>query len=281
MPDNRLAAEPCQSIDNPDQGEIKMRKLSLPCLVVLVAFIAAAYLNRWPFQHNATPGGVGTTVAANGGNSECHAYNVFVDPTSSTTDRANYGPEMGKFLARLHGCDRVRVGRIADRTADEAAVLDWTELPVRDPDAGGDDDIVFKQRYQKARRAISDALNGVLHEESPARSTDVLGLFTRLSADPSKINVLVVLSDGLDSSTIENVCISDKSIQFLLEKTAEHLRGHSSSLSGFREVYWVLPTKAGRANCNSLDEQRLFWPTILEAEAGSDKLAVHFDTNPL
>jgi hypothetical protein len=131
------------------------------------------------------------------------------------------------------------------------------------------------------RRAISDALNGLLQEESTAHSTDVLGLFTRLSADSNRKNVLVILSDGLDSNTIESTCISDKSIQVLLDKAAERLRGHGASLSGFSEVYWVLPTKAGQANCNSLREQRRFWPTILGAEAGSVRLAIHFDTNPL
>jgi hypothetical protein len=187
---------------------------------------------------------------------------------------------MDKFLDRLHECDSVRVGRIADRTADEAAVLPWTDLPERDPDAGSDDDAAFKLKYQKAKRAITDAVNGLLQEESPALSTDVLGLFTRLSADPDKENVLVIASDGLDSETIEKTCITNQSIQGLLDKAAMRLRGHTASLAGFSEVFWVVPTRAGRADCNSLREQRLFWPAILQAEAAPDTPAIHFDTNP-
>ncbi len=267
-----------------------MRGALLLCVAAVVVLVAAALLNHWPFLSAARPvGDCGAACAAPNGDAsvaghirtDCHAYNVFFDPTSSTKDRDNYTPEMNKFLERLHGCDSVRVGRISDRTADEAAVLPWTDLPERDPDAGGDDDNAFKLKYQKAKRAIADAVNSLLQEESPALSTDVLGLFTRLSADPGKENILVIASDGLDSNTIEKTCITSQSIQGLLGKAAGRLRGHATSLVGFSEVFWVVPTRAGRADCNSLREQRLFWPAILEAEAASDTLAIHFDTNPL
>jgi len=260
--------------------------------LVAVAVFATAYINHWaPFSHEVPRADASITTApiaasnavaaASADNAGCKAYSVFVDPTSSTKDRVNYSPEMGKFLAGLHECDSVKVARIADRTADDAAVLPWTELPVRDPEAGLDGDTVFKLRYQKAKRAIADAVNALLQEESPALSTDVLGILTRLSPDAKKTNVLVVASDGLDSATIENACINRQSIQGLLDKAAERLRGYNASLAGFSEVFWVLPTKAGRTGCNSLREQRLFWPKILEAEAAPGKLAIHFDTNPL
>lgn len=270
-----------------------MRGTVLLCVVAVVAVVVlgtAAYLNDWPpFQPDSqtaascagacsAPGQDSATAGR--GPAVCHAYSVFLDPTSSTRDRANYAPEMGKFLGRLHECDSVKVGRIADRTADEAAVLPWTELPQHDPDAGGGDDATFKEKYQKAKRSIEMAVNGLLQEESPANSTDILGLFSRLSADPDKENVVVIFSDGLDSDTIEKTCITPQSIQGLLDKAAGRLRGHSTSLDGFDEVFWVVSTRAGQAGCNSLREQRSFWPVILGAESGPSKPAIHFDTNP-
>ncbi len=264
--------------------------------VVVLSLIAGglavvAYVNNWaPFA------GETRSVAAHSGSApaekfsadarptsgspgDCRAYSVFIDPTTSTRDRVNYKPEMDKFMNRLHSCDSVRVGRVADRTSDEAWVLPWQELPVADPNAGVVDDTEFKVKYRKAKSAITRAVDRLLAEESPALSTDVLGLLLRLSPDPGRINVLTVLSDGLDTKTIENACITKQSIQGLLDKATARLQPRGGLLAGFREVFWVMPTNAGRQNCNALQEQRLFWPPILEAEAAPGKPGIHFDTN--
>ncbi len=241
---------------------------------LLVVYVMAAYIiGLWPLQ--LPPAAACPVTATN--------YQVFVDPTASNSHTGNWPAEAGAFARTLGSCDRVSFWIIDANSSSGAAYGEPLVFPLLDPNAPGAIVIDANNKIESSRAQVERRISEMMHLKGAARS-DVIGIFNKLKPVKDRRNVLVVFSDGQESAQGVNLedghsCVTSRNAPALVDLALANRR-MGGVIGRFDAVNWVVPASSGKLGCNSRDELRLFWKTLIERLCGTPRaLKFCFDTN--
>jgi hypothetical protein len=259
---------------NTRQTSFPFAAVCLPLVFLSAAYLIAAQIfGLWPLK--LPDAGACPATATNN--------QVFVDPTGSNQHTQNWKTEAHSFAQTLGSCARASFWTIDDNSSSGAAYGKPLVFPMVDPSAPGAVRIKIEREIGDLRTEVEERIARMMLQKGAAR-TDVIGIFNKLEPEADRRNVLVVFSDGQESGGavgLENgrSCVNSGNVSELVDLALRNRR-MESTIDGFDVVQWVIPASSGKLGCNSRDELRLFWETVVARLSRHGGVPVlHFDTN--
>lgn len=259
---------------NTKQTSFPFAAVGLPLVFITAAyFVAAQIFGLWPLK--IPDAGRCLATATNN--------QVFVDPTGSNQHTENWKAEANSFAQTLGTCARASFWTIDDNSSSGATYGKPLVFPVVDPNAPGAIRIKVEKEIEDLRAEVEKRIASMMLQKGAAR-TDLIGIFNKLEPEADRRNVLVVFSDGEESGAgvdLENghSCVNSGNVSDLVDQALQNRR-MERTIDRFDAIQWVIPASSGKLGCNSRDELRLFWETVvarLSRKGGAPLL--HFDTN--
>jgi hypothetical protein len=209
-------------------------------------------------------------------------YQIFVDPTGSNQHTENWKTEAHALAQTLGPCDRATFYAVGNNTAAGAAFSKVLVMPTPDPNASGGERIRVGREVVALHAEVEKRIERMMAQPGSARS-DIIGIFSKLTAVPGMRNVVVVFSDGQESGGSLNLedghqCVSRDNVTGLVNLALPR-RPLESAIGRFDSVKWIMPSQSGRLGCNSR-ELALFWQAVIARLSRTGKApALTFDTN--
>jgi hypothetical protein len=209
-------------------------------------------------------------------------YQIFVDPTGSNQHTDNWKTEAHALAQTLGPCDRATFYAVGSNTAAGAAIGTPLVLPIPDANASGGERLRVVHQIAALRAETEQRIERMMTQPGSARS-DIIGIFSKLTAAPGMRNILVVFSDGQESAGPLNLedghqCVGRDNVQALVSLALPRMP-FESAVGRFDSVKWIIPAQSGRLGCNSR-ELALFWRAVIARLSGTGKPpALTFETN--
>jgi hypothetical protein len=169
-------------------------------------------------------------------------------------------------LNRLAFGDALVIFPINDRTDEVAPVFDEA-FPALTEDSGADETAIARRRFAELKTGARSKLEAAIRTRERALQTKVLAGFKRVSSDPTRDTVVIVLSDAQESTQaldLEKTTLTDKNLVPLAEAGIARERWRRDMLAGVR-VQFVLdsPGVNRKPPVNSHAALEQFWRLAL------------------